>query len=119
MIAAFLPEKLHAVKEPIYTEGEVVGKVCQMQTRQNVPCFAPVVRYQTENGECTSTARILIPEWQYDYQNGDKIKIYYEKTCPSVFGIVNSSTRKYRKIFCLTAGISILIAYGVILVIYQ
>ena len=121
IVIAWIPERDRSIRNPVFTQAEVIDCVTQKMFRKQgeIISYAPVVRYQTEQGELTATARIFVPEWQYRYRKGDKITICYEKTNPQIFGIRNSSRFEIRKLLCMTAGISILAAYGVLWIQYH
>ncbi len=119
--AAWIPERHKAIREPVITDGEVVGSASQkvFQKHSEAFLFAPVVRYHTPQGEQKSTARNFVPEWQYAYRIGDVISICYEKSRPDLFEIRNGSRYQFRKTLCLTAGIGILAAYAVLRIQYH
>ncbi len=121
IIIAVLPERHRNFRNPVFTEGEVIGSVTQkvFQKHSEAFSFAPVVRYQTGQGEQKATARIFVPEWQYHYRTGDKITVCYEKAQPQIFEIHNGSRYEFRKTLCLTAGIGILTAYAVLYIQYH
>ncbi len=121
IIIAWLPERDRKIKNPVFTDGEVVGSVTQKiyQKHSETLSFAPVVRYQTEQGEITCTISYFVPEWQYRYHKGDKIKICYEKSQPQLCSIQNGSRYEIRKVLCMTVGIGILAAYAVLWVQYN
>lgn len=119
IVTACIPER-SSIKQPVFTEGEVIGSVSQkrFQKHSEAIFLAPVIRYQTEQGEQTAAARNFVPEWQYHYREGDKLRICYDKSAPGIFGILNGSGYRFRRVLCLTAGISILTAYGILWIQY-
>ena len=121
IIIAWIPEHDKSIKTPVVTQAEVIDCVTQKMFRKQgeIISYAPVVRYQTEQGEFTATARVFVPEWQYRYRTGEKITICYEKTNPYIFGIRNGSRFEVRKLLCMTAGIGILTAYAVLWIQYH
>ena len=121
IIIGILPERHPNMKNPIFTEGEVIGSMTQkiFQKHSEAFSFAPVVQYHTEQGEQKATARTFTPEWQYHYRTGDKITVCYEKSQPQVFEIHNGSRYEFRKKLCFTAGFGILAAYVILWVQYH
>ena len=121
IIIAWIPERDKRVKTPVLAEGEIIGHVTQKMFRKHseIISYAPVVRYETEQGEVTATAGVFVPEWQYRYRAGDKITICYEKTNPQIFGIRKGSRFEIRKLVCMTVGIGILTAYAVLWIQYH
>lgn len=115
IIIAWIPER-KKLKSPVFAEAEIIDSVTQKMFRKHSETlfYAPVIRYQTEQGIVTATDRTFVPEWQYRYQKGDKIKICYEKLNPQIFWIQNDSRSELRKILGMTLGIGILTAYAVL-----
>ena len=120
ILMAVLPERHRNFKSPVLTDGEIISSVSQriMQKQHETLAFAPIVRYQTEQGEHTGTARLFVPEWQYHYHIGEKIRICYEKTQPEYFEIHHGSQYEIRKLFCLTGGCGILLADLILWLLY-
>jgi len=121
IIIAWIPDQDRRIRNPVFTDAEIIGSVMQKryQKQNETIVYAPVVRYQTGQGEQTATAGYFVPEWQYRYHKGDKIQICYEKSQPDIFTIRNGSRYEIRKILCLTTGISILTAYAVLYLQYR
>ena len=120
IITGWIPERHRNIRNPEFTEGEIAGTVTQkiFQKHSEAFSFAPVVRYQTAQGEQKATARNFVPEWQYHYRTGDRITVCYDKNNPQIFEIHNGSHYAFRKTLCMTAGIGILAAYAVLWIQY-
>ena len=116
IIIGWIPERHGAIRNPEFTQGEIIGTVTQkvFQKHSEALSFAPVVRYQTAQGGQKATARNFVPEWQYHYRTGDKITVCYDKNNPQIFEIHNGSRYAFRKTICMTAGIGILTAYVIL-----
>ncbi len=108
------------VRNPKYTKGTVVSKMTQTSYRHHstVEQYAPVVRYMTEQGEQTASARYFVPEWQYRYHQGEQVEICYDEKNPGIFQICRSSGREVRSMMLLAVGITTLLAYAVLWVQY-
>lgn len=119
-IAAALIPTGHHVPHPCYTEGIVVAHKSQKiyRNRSEIEALAPVVRYNTPDGEITATSRSYVPEWQYPHRIGDRVKICYHAQQPDVFRICGESS-PWRKAVLLTVGIGTLLAYGVLWIQYH
>ena len=111
--AAFLPGR-DPIRHPVYTEGEIVGQASQTVWQQHAKtdALAPVVRFSTPQGEITATARRFVPEWQYRFHRGERVKICYDAKQPDMFRVCGGVP--LRRYLLLTAGIGTLIAYGVL-----
>ncbi len=116
ILLALLPRQQKEIMHPVITEGEIVSAVIQhvQQYGNETELFAPVVKYQTESGVMTGTAKQFIPEWQYQYHTGNKIQICYDQMQPEKFIICHDEKAQFRKIILLTVGIGILTAYAVL-----
>lgn len=119
-IAAALIPTGHNVPHPCYTEGIVVAHKSQKIYRNHseTEAIAPVVCYQTPDGEITATSRSYVPEWQYRHRIGDRVKICYNAQQPDIFRICGDGS-PWRKGILLTVGIGTLLAYGVLWVQYH
>ncbi len=119
IIAAFVPGRRNRVAHPCDTWGIVVGCRTQpvYQHRGEAQAFAPVVRYTTDKGEITAVSRHYVPEWQYGYRTGDRVKIRYDTQQPDVFCICGSG--RWRRGMLMTVGIGTILAYGVLWVQYH
>lgn len=108
------------IRNPVYTEGVVIGAVTQTHCRNRsmVTTMAPKIRYMTEQGERVATSRHFVPEWQYRYLQGEKIKICYQKENPGLFRICRNTSQDWFQIILLAAGAGILLAYAVLWVQY-
>ena len=117
--AAFVPTRKGSVAHPVYTVGTVVGKRAQKvwRNRSETEAFAPIVRYETEQGEITAVSRYYLPDWQYHRRTGDRVKLCYDRTQPDVFCLCDESSH-WRKTVLLTFGIGTLAAYAVLWVQY-
>ncbi len=113
---AFLPERHRTIKNPIYTEGVIIGKNAQriQQGRTETEAFAPICRYTVGDKEITATSRDFVPDWQYRYLNGQQVKICCNQHQPDIFQICGNHSEWKRGIL-LTFGIATLLAYGVLL----
>ncbi|MBR0485135.1 MAG: DUF3592 domain-containing protein [Oscillospiraceae bacterium] len=120
IVIGCLPEHHRNIRNPEFTEGEIVGTVTQklFQKHSETLSFAPVVQYQTVQGGQKASARNFVPEWQYHYRTGDKITVCYDRNHPELFEIHNGNGYAFRKILCITAGIGILTAYAVLCIQY-
>lgn len=119
IILAFWPVKREKVVNPEYTEGRIVGHRTQTVTRyrNETQAFAPIVQYLVNDREITAAAREYVPEWQYTYRTGERVRICYNLKQPDLFQICRGSST-WRRGALLTAGIGILLAYGVLWVQY-
>lgn len=119
ILAAFIPVRKGRISHPVYTVGTVVGKRTQKvyQNRSEAEAYAPVVRYETEQGEITAASRYFLPDWQYHRRLGDRVKLCYDRTQPELFCLCDESSH-WRRTALLTFGIGTLLAYGVLWVQY-
>lgn len=119
IVLAFFPVRHENVHHPGYADGVIIG--CRTQTvtshRTETKAFAPVVQYTVQDREITAAARDYVPEWQYAYRVGDKVRICYSTQQPDLFRICRKSGA-WRRGILLTAGIGTLLAYGVLMVQY-
>lgn len=115
ILFAFLPVRKGKIAHPVYTVGIVVGSRSQRvwTNRSETESFAPVLRYETEQGEITAVSRYYVPEWQYHRRAGDQVKLCYDRTQPDVF-ILCDESNYWRKTALLTFGIGTLAAYGIL-----
>lgn len=121
MILAFLPDRrLSGLKQPVFTDGEVVSYVTQKIYRHHseIEMFAPVVKYSVEHQERTAVSQHFVPEWQYPWKRGDKIRICYSKTNPAQFRICQDSKAQWRRMALCTFGIGTIFAEIVLLLQY-
>ncbi len=109
------------IRHPVYTQATVVSSVRQQvyQNRSVIEAIAPVVRYETERGEITVTAKHFLPEWQYRYRNGDSVRICYDRSRPEHFAFCDSTGSRTGRVLLLTAGIGMMLAYGILWVQYH
>lgn len=121
ILLACLPKQHRNIKQPVIIEGEIISQVTQKIYRNHseIETIAPVVRYMTEQGEQIATSRQFFPEWQYDWKQGDNIRICYSKLQPDIFQICQDSKSEWKKLILLTIGIGTLIAYAVLWVEYD
>ncbi len=122
-IAAGLLQKVQhrsRLRCPVYTEAVVVSCVRQQMYRQRavVETLAPVVSYTTPQGEQSAASRRFVPEWQYRYRTGEKVRICYEKTQPGLIEICDDSSSTLRRDVLLALGFGILLAYAVLWIQY-
>ncbi len=119
IILAFLPVKRERVSHPDYTYGVIIGHRTQMvnRYRSETMTFSPIVRYTVNDREITAAARKYVPEWQYEYRVGDRVRICYNTQQPDLFQLCQKSST-WRKGVLLTVGIGTLLAYGVLWVQY-
>lgn len=119
IIAAFIPVRKGRIAHPVCTMGTVVGKRTQRVYRNHseTEAYAPVVRYETTQGEIVSASRYYLPDWQYHRRTGDRVKVCYDRTQPDLFCLCDESSH-WRKITLLTFGIGTLVAYAVLWVQY-
>lgn len=115
IVLAFVPVRRSRVSHPCYTEGTIIGHRTQRMYRHHsgAELYAPVVRFTTPKGEITAASRTYLPEWQYGFRTGDKVKICYHAQQPDVFAICSESNA-WRRSILLTAGIGTILAYGVL-----
>lgn len=120
IIAAFVPVRKGNIAHPVCTTGIVVGSRSQKvyQHRSETMSYAPIVRYETEQGEITAASRYYLPEWQYSRRTGDRVRICYDRTQPDVFCLCDESSH-WKKAVLLTFGIGTLAAYAILWVQYQ
>lgn len=120
VVIAFLPERHAGLREPVFTDGEVISRVTQKIYRNHseVEMFAPVVRYTSESGELTATSQHFVPEWQYPWKRGDQIRICYSRSHPEQFRICQDSKTQWRRIALCTFGIGTILAEIVLLLQY-
>ncbi len=109
------------IRHPIYTEATIVGEVTQTHyhNRSEVMVIAPKVRYMTEQGEQLAASRHFMPEWQYRYHRGDKIRICYQRENPGLFRICRTNGEEWCRNGFLVAGVGILLAYAVLRMQYH
>ncbi|MDE5769706.1 MAG: DUF3592 domain-containing protein [Oscillospiraceae bacterium] len=121
VILAFLPERHPGMKQLVFTDGEVISRVTQKIYRHHseIEMFAPVVKYDTEHGERIVTSQHFVPEWQYPWKRGDKIRICYSKINPDRFRICQDSKTQWRRMMLCTFGIGTILAEIVLLLQYQ
>ena len=121
IVTALLPERYREIRNPVITEGEVISIVTQRIYRNHseIHALAPMVRYQTEHGEIKAASRQFVPDWQFVYKTGDKVRICYEKSQPDKFRICHDNAWQFRRTLCLTVGIGILTAYAVLQIQYH
>lgn len=117
---AYLPEHRKKVKNPVYTDGEIIGKNVQriQRNKAELEAFAPICRYKAGEREITATSREFRPDWQYSYLNGQRVKICYDKQQPEIFEICGNGS-EWRKGVLLTVGIGTLVAYIVLILQYH
>lgn len=115
IVLAFVPVRRGRVSHPCYTEGTITGHRSQRVYRHNneAELFAPVVRFTTPKGEITAASRTYVPEWQFGYRTGDKVKICYNAQQPDLF-IICSENNAWRRGVLLTIGLGTILAYGVL-----
>ncbi len=113
--------KNKGIRHPVYTDATVIGEVQQIhyRSRTEVLFLAPQVKYMTEKGEMTATDRHFMPEWQYRYRRGEKIRICYQKENPGLFRICRTAGEEWCRNGFLIAGVGILLAYAVLRMQYH
>ena len=117
---AYLPTSRKSIRNPAYTDGIIVGKNAQriQRSRTETEAFAPICRYTAGGREITATSREYLPDWQYNYLNGQQVKICYDEHQPDLFQICGNKS-EWRKAIFLTAGIGTLLADLVLLLQYH
>lgn len=119
VILAFVPRH-SGLKQPVFTDGEVVSHVTQKIYRNHseTEMFAPVVKYNTEQGEHTAVSQHFVPEWQYAWKRGDQIRICYSRVSPDQFRICQDGKAQWRRIVLCTIGIGTILAEIMLLLQY-
>ncbi len=121
--AAFLLRRRtsRGIRNPVYTEAVVVSKATQMsyRHRSTVEQSAPVLRYETEQGERTAIYRDYVPEWMYNYHKGDRIQICYDHENTANFRICRDQKNVWKSNLLFCAAFGILLAYAVLWLQYH
>lgn len=115
ILAAFIPVRKGHIAHPVYTMGTVVGTQSQRvwHHRSETESCAPIVRYETPQGEITAASRYYLPDWQYHRRTGDRVRICYDRQQPDLFCLCDESSH-WRKAVLLTFGIGTIAAYGIL-----
>ncbi|MBE6851712.1 MAG: DUF3592 domain-containing protein [Ruminococcus sp.] len=110
-----------SVRNPVYTQAVVVSKVTQIGYRHHstVEQSAPVLRYMTEQGERTAVYQRYVPEWQYNYHNGDTVQICYDQKNSGNFRICHDQSDVWKSNLLLCIAFGTLLAYAVLWIQYH
>lgn len=113
IMLAFLPER-SGIARPAYAEGVVISSVVQRIWRHHseIQALAPVVTFTGGGREISAAAKRFVPEWQYTFHTGDKVRICYDREYPERFRVCGGNS--FRRAVLLTLGIGTLAAYGIL-----
>ena len=113
VVLAFLPER-GGIARPAYAEGVVISSAVQRIWRHHseIQALAPVVTFTAGKREISAAARQFVPEWQYAFHTGDRVRICYDRAHPERFRVCGGNS--FRRTVLLTLGIGTLAAYGIL-----
>lgn len=113
IVLAFLPER-SGISRPAHAEGVVISSAVQRVWRHHseIQALAPVVTFTAGEREISAAAKQFVPEWQYAFHPGDRVRICYDRAHPERFRVCGGN--RFRRAVLLTFGIGTLAAYGIL-----